>query len=51
MLFQRMLIADGVEERDKDVKSGAQYAAVFPQPLDYIGALLRNHDRGLGDDG
>jgi hypothetical protein len=32
------------------MKSRAQGAAVSAEPLDYIGALLRYHDSGFGDD-
>ena len=45
-----MLVPDDVEKRDQDMKSRAQGAAVFAEPLDYVGALLRYHDSGFGDD-
>ena len=50
MLFERMLVPDDVEKRDQDMKSRAQGAAVFAEPLDHVGALLRYHDSGFGDD-
>jgi hypothetical protein len=45
-----MLIADHVEKRDQDMKSRPQGAAVLAEPLDDIGALLRYHHSGFGDD-
>ena len=35
---------------EKNVKTGIQNAMEAPQPLDDVGALLRNDDRRLRDD-
>ena len=48
LLFQRMLIADDVEKRDQNVKSGALGAAVPAERFVHISALLRYHHSSFG---
>jgi hypothetical protein len=44
-----MAVAHHVEERDQNMKSGTERAAVLAEPFDHICALLRHHHRGFGD--
>ncbi len=50
LFFERMLVAHHVEEGHEDMKSRAKSPAVLAEALDHVGALLRDNDRGLGND-
>src|SRR5690606_15293628 len=48
--FQRVPIADLVDERHQNMEPRAERLAVPPEAFDDIGALLRHDDSGLYDD-
>ena len=46
-LLQRVLVAEAIEERDQDVKSGRQRVGVFSETLDHPRLLLRDDASSL----
>src|SRR5581483_9670559 len=50
LLLQAMPVGDALDERNQNVKSGMERAAVPAETLDDVRALMRNHSRGPRDD-
>ena len=49
LLLQGVLVGRAFDEGKQDVKARLERTAVLTEVFDHEGALLRNHDGGLGD--
>ena len=47
--FERVLVADVVDEREENMEPGIEGGRVLSQPLNDVGALLRHDHGGLGE--